>query len=173
MIRRPPRSTLFPYTTLFRSQLEEMQGQKDDLEAALKAVIGDQTVGEYIEQLSKDVTNALKLVQQAFIDAFEEALGHKIPGYSAEGGYFPNKYLTWVAEKEPEYIIPASKMDAVFARRQSANNSNITIAPSITVQIQGDVADPHKIAEEIELVLVDSIRHGNAGEAVKERMKYE
>src|SRR2546427_5176750 len=25
MIRRPPRSTLFPYTTLFRSQLAELQ----------------------------------------------------------------------------------------------------------------------------------------------------
>src|SRR5258708_31997719 len=29
MIRRPPRSTLFPYTTLFRSQAEE--GIRDDL----------------------------------------------------------------------------------------------------------------------------------------------
>src|SRR2546427_4429316 len=27
MIRRPPRSTLFPYTTLFRSQLREAHGQ--------------------------------------------------------------------------------------------------------------------------------------------------
>src|SRR3712207_9347282 len=27
MIRRPPRSTLFPYTTLFRSQLEEPPAQ--------------------------------------------------------------------------------------------------------------------------------------------------
>src|SRR2546427_6370158 len=26
MIRRPPRSTLFPYTTLFRSQFEQMGG---------------------------------------------------------------------------------------------------------------------------------------------------
>src|SRR2546422_8454492 len=26
MIRRPPRSTLFPYTTLFRSQLRQHQG---------------------------------------------------------------------------------------------------------------------------------------------------
>src|SRR3712207_7798493 len=25
MIRRPPRSTLFPYTTLFRSQLEQLE----------------------------------------------------------------------------------------------------------------------------------------------------
>src|SRR3712207_8931627 len=33
MIRRPPRSTLFPYTTLFRSQLErvEVQGHTDDI----------------------------------------------------------------------------------------------------------------------------------------------
>ena len=157
---------------LYRQQLEEMQGQKDDLEAALKAVIGDQTVGEYIQNLRDDVVQALKNVQKAFIDAFEEALGHDIPGY-ATGGYVERRQLAWVAEKESEYIIPASKMDAVFARQQSANNSTITIAPSITVQIQGDTADPHRIAEEIELVLVDSIRHGNAGEAVKERMKYE
>src|SRR5258708_25755294 len=26
MIRRPPRSTLFPYTTLFRSRIEEISG---------------------------------------------------------------------------------------------------------------------------------------------------
>src|SRR2546429_1364851 len=30
MIRRPPRSTLFPYTTLFRSLPEERQGWPDD-----------------------------------------------------------------------------------------------------------------------------------------------
>src|SRR3712207_7761691 len=30
MIRRPPRSTLFPYTTLFRSVLEDQQGRLED-----------------------------------------------------------------------------------------------------------------------------------------------
>src|SRR2546422_3827978 len=30
MIRRPPRSTLFPYTTLFRSKLDQLLG-KDDI----------------------------------------------------------------------------------------------------------------------------------------------
>src|SRR2546422_8713247 len=31
MIRRPPRSTLFPYTTLFRSEVElKAQGREDD-----------------------------------------------------------------------------------------------------------------------------------------------
>src|SRR5256885_12557525 len=32
MIRRPPRSTLFPYTTLFRSRTEEAQHERDDCE---------------------------------------------------------------------------------------------------------------------------------------------
>src|SRR2546430_13299738 len=30
MIRRPPRSTLFPYTTLFRSRYDEMSGVSGD-----------------------------------------------------------------------------------------------------------------------------------------------
>src|SRR2546421_7775432 len=34
MIRRPPRSTLFPYTTLFRSRLPRLVGPHLDREAA-------------------------------------------------------------------------------------------------------------------------------------------
>src|SRR3712207_7795642 len=34
MIRRPPRSTLFPYTTLFRSQAGQLEGAAD------RAVVG-------------------------------------------------------------------------------------------------------------------------------------
>src|SRR3712207_7260511 len=36
MIRRPPRSTLFPYTTLFRSEMLDM-GFIEDIEAILDA----------------------------------------------------------------------------------------------------------------------------------------
>src|SRR3989442_7763218 len=32
MIRRPPRSTLFPYTTLFRSEEKDQQGARHDRE---------------------------------------------------------------------------------------------------------------------------------------------
>src|SRR2546430_10060573 len=35
MIRRPPRSTLFPYTTLFRSVGD---GRRDDVDAAVRVV---------------------------------------------------------------------------------------------------------------------------------------
>src|SRR5947209_16728398 len=38
MIRRPPRSTLFPYTTLFRSRflIDDIDGGKKDLDKALQ-----------------------------------------------------------------------------------------------------------------------------------------
>src|SRR3712207_7930215 len=41
MIRRPPRSTLFPYTTLFRSYVDQAYGQGtgDPLEVAGEAVL--------------------------------------------------------------------------------------------------------------------------------------
>src|SRR5256886_9562814 len=34
MIRRPPRSTLFPYTTLFRSRDERVRARVEDLQVA-------------------------------------------------------------------------------------------------------------------------------------------
>src|SRR3712207_9155792 len=37
MIRRPPRSTLFPYTTLFRSRPREPRGQRRDPRARVGA----------------------------------------------------------------------------------------------------------------------------------------
>src|SRR6201989_3673300 len=40
MIRRPPRSTLFPYTTLFRSIIDYVGGLRD-LEARVVRSIGD------------------------------------------------------------------------------------------------------------------------------------
>src|SRR5258708_25099561 len=37
MIRRPPRSTLFPYTTLFRSRQQQLAAQQAAQQAALAA----------------------------------------------------------------------------------------------------------------------------------------
>src|SRR5688572_32548942 len=38
MIRRPPRSTLFPYTTLFRSFFVELVGPEPDLELLARGI---------------------------------------------------------------------------------------------------------------------------------------
>src|SRR2546430_3182026 len=40
MIRRPPRSTLFPYTTLFRSQSRQERGHACDVAIVLTGLVG-------------------------------------------------------------------------------------------------------------------------------------
>src|SRR5258708_13680458 len=40
MIRRPPRSTLFPYTTLFRSKLEAKDGRFRQIEPGVAKLLG-------------------------------------------------------------------------------------------------------------------------------------
>src|SRR6266511_4183232 len=50
MIRRPPRSTLFPYTTLFRSQLRLARRHRDRIRAPL-GVLGEQRSEEHTSEL--------------------------------------------------------------------------------------------------------------------------
>src|SRR2546425_4825265 len=54
MIRRPPRSTLFPYTTLFRSAVQPHRtGRRDEV---ARAVVGGLTsLHLEIEELDRDV----------------------------------------------------------------------------------------------------------------------
>src|SRR3712207_7869044 len=47
MIRRPPRSTLFPYTTLFRSRVEENASEMDVLPTVAGMLGYDVEGGEY------------------------------------------------------------------------------------------------------------------------------
>src|SRR3989454_12029206 len=56
MIRRPPRSTLFPYTTLFRSRLHEA------MRAAALRAIADADVIAYLHPLSEYPAPALQAV---------------------------------------------------------------------------------------------------------------
>src|SRR3989441_7708965 len=44
MIRRPPRSTLFPYTTLFRSKLARARIGRGELQLADSTLVGDSSV---------------------------------------------------------------------------------------------------------------------------------
>src|SRR2546429_7249014 len=51
MIRRPPRSTLFPYTTLFRSRLVLHRSVVDRHLLAVREVHGDRPLGPGREQV--------------------------------------------------------------------------------------------------------------------------
>src|SRR2546425_5304833 len=44
MIRRPPRSTLFPYTTLFRSYRLMFEGHEPSSQTGYQFIVGDKTV---------------------------------------------------------------------------------------------------------------------------------
>src|SRR5690242_21557775 len=58
MSRRPPRSTLFPYTTLFRSYFDASVTDKDRL--ACGQVSGIEAVCEYGQQFRDVVVNSLR-----------------------------------------------------------------------------------------------------------------
>src|SRR3712207_8359820 len=64
MIRRPPRSTLFPYTTLFRSKVEVLLAKADSVaalnDAVLQSLIDD---GDLKEREAKELGLAASLYQ--------------------------------------------------------------------------------------------------------------
>src|SRR3712207_7242928 len=51
MIRRPPRSTLFPYTTLFRSRLEKRIPLSEQVQAVLRVDSSELTSPELIRAI--------------------------------------------------------------------------------------------------------------------------
>src|SRR2546430_4706562 len=69
MIRRPPRSTLFPYTTLFRSETARKNFQLRRIEAAL-----DPALSIFFRVDENDVELAVKPVHITPSHAFEEAV---------------------------------------------------------------------------------------------------
>src|SRR5260221_13274921 len=54
MIRRPPRSTLFPYTTLFRSVLANAESELALGEVARRTGTGGSTAHRYLQSLVKE-----------------------------------------------------------------------------------------------------------------------
>src|SRR5256885_11714514 len=56
MIRRPPRSTLFPYTTLFRSALQEIAERARQLKRTLEALLTASRAESGRERGSADAT---------------------------------------------------------------------------------------------------------------------
>src|SRR2546430_11491073 len=60
MIRRPPRSTLFPYTTLFRSHARRRDGVEDGRDTAEAIGVGDARPSELVHDRSEEHTSELQ-----------------------------------------------------------------------------------------------------------------
>src|SRR5687768_17930634 len=67
MIRRPPRSTLFPYTTLFRSQLVKGATREDAQERA-KSLLGTLGLAERSEEHTSELQSRLHLVCRLLLE---------------------------------------------------------------------------------------------------------
>src|SRR5438034_2209237 len=60
MIRRPPRSTLFPYTTLFRSGLFLHQAFDVECQSLLAAGVAPELMGDFRARRSEEHTSELQ-----------------------------------------------------------------------------------------------------------------
>src|SRR3989454_6494375 len=101
MIRRPPRSTLFPYTTLFRSNVDDLLAQPTH------SALGDSV---YVDTLTNRVTVIAKLdsamAPYVVADSGKAAFGIRVVADSrasvalgsVEAGLGP--LLTWFAEAD-------------------------------------------------------------------------
>src|SRR3712207_7739228 len=69
MIRRPPRSTLFPYTTLFRSEYqslnEELQSANEELETSREEL---QSVNEELTTVNSELAHRVHELTRATSD---------------------------------------------------------------------------------------------------------
>src|SRR3712207_9049533 len=77
MIRRPPRSTLFPYTTLFRSR--EAEGDVDDREDGDPGEDGEEERGDAVREPPRQDEADDRLDQGHGQDAGEEAGPDRAP----------------------------------------------------------------------------------------------
>ena len=82
----------------------------------------------YTNKYGQKVTIPIYDENANYTEAYKKAAmqGPRKPENNAIGNYITRPTLTWTAEKEPEYIIPESKMDKVFSREGVTININVS-----------------------------------------------
>src|SRR5437016_9366398 len=112
MIRRPPRSTLFPYTTLFRSKAERTQAL-----AALKATIQEQLAAEFPDN-TKDVANVIEDIEYRTMREQVLTRGERVDG----------RDLDTVRPISCEVgVLPRTHGSALFTRGQTQALVSVTL----------------------------------------------
>ena len=82
----------------------------------------------YTNRYGQKVTIPIYDEHANYTEAYKKVAmqGPRKPENNAIGNYITRPTLTWTAEKEPEYIIPESKMDKVFSREGVTININVS-----------------------------------------------
>src|SRR5256885_12865631 len=74
MIRRPPRSTLFPYTTLFRSVRHENRSVVVAAQAPMRDFAHDFQTFDWIGPVAHDVAQAHNLIGALLLDVLKHGV---------------------------------------------------------------------------------------------------
>src|SRR5260370_16606906 len=77
MIRRPPRSTLFPYTTLFRSPISKLASRPSAPGAACSRATFRRTKGNRSEEHTSELQSHLNLVCRLLLEKKKRTGHHK------------------------------------------------------------------------------------------------
>src|SRR5258708_29398348 len=91
MIRRPPRSTLFPYTTLFRSVeglMASEEGQRLQLQAA-RLTLASNVAGGRSEEHTSELQSPDHLVCRLLLEKKKKQQGHSSRGQRATATSLP------------------------------------------------------------------------------------
>src|SRR3712207_8799941 len=97
MIRRPPRSTLFPYTTLFRSALFEVEGQAEDAGARELDHLAGHDAGQAV-----DAGDAVTHLQHAAdLDGAQDRKSTRLNSSHAN-----ISYAVFCLKKNKHYLLP-------------------------------------------------------------------
>src|SRR6266498_3921202 len=101
MIRRPPRSTLFPYTTLFRSRELHVQvlwnGPAQETDYSRQIQIVDSMIARHVDGLAVAAAD-----RSALNASLDRAAKNKIPVTVFDSGVDSNAYMTFVATNNYE-----------------------------------------------------------------------
>src|SRR2546429_5900425 len=81
MIRRPPRSTLFPYTTLFRSIPSATTAERSDSTAPSSAIVNAAPINPRSEEHTSELQSRLHLVCRLLLEKKKKNRPHP-PSYA-------------------------------------------------------------------------------------------
>src|SRR3712207_4754976 len=100
MIRRPPRSTLFPYTTLFRSSIGGQAGRSAQISVDGGSVV-DNVVGTTVQNFSQEIVQEFQLgISNVDVSTGASGTGSvNVVSRSGSNAFHGNAYLYWRDDK--------------------------------------------------------------------------